>query len=111
MVCYGGSNIGPAAGYWMMNVSADLIFACPQPSACFGGSFPTSCAEGYEGNLCNQCVPGYGKRSGGLACFKCSEYASLYAQMGLKFMFLILCLFLYFRSSMDEFEGKEIITS
>jgi len=80
-ICRGGSNVGPRAGYWRYNATADLVLECPRGESCLGNSEngadeeldPTGdCAEGYTGNLCYQCEYGWGRGSSG-ACLDCDE--------------------------------------
>jgi hypothetical protein len=51
-LCYGGSDVGPAAGYWRSsNTSSDFI-ACYYPPACLGIEPPDYNPQGT-------CAPGY----------------------------------------------------
>jgi len=63
-LCYGGSNVGPAPGYWRASSKSSNFIACLYQSACLGMIPPTnnpqgSCAEGYEGVMCSSCQEGY----------------------------------------------------
>jgi len=58
--CPGGNSIIPDPGYWRLHTSEEVI-QCPNSAACLGQPSQSSkaCAEGYQGNLCQPCRPGY----------------------------------------------------
>jgi len=74
--CYGGFNMVPKSGYWRPDPSLNIIYKCTNQQACLGSpqisnlSRTGICAEGYEGNLCAVCSPGY-SQSGISTCLKC----------------------------------------
>jgi len=74
--CYGGFNMVPKSGYWRPDPSLNIIYKCTNQQACLGSPHISNlsrtgiCAEGYEGNLCAVCSPGY-SQSGISTCLKC----------------------------------------
>ena len=79
--CYGGFDMVPKAGYWRPDPALDLTYKCFNSDACLGSpeggnlSLTGKCAEGYEGNLCAVCSPGY-SLSGFNKCFKCPSLST-----------------------------------
>ncbi|KAG2442785.1 hypothetical protein HXX76_002865 [Chlamydomonas incerta] len=65
--CPGGAVVVPEPGYWHSAPDSARVHRCPQQPAC-----GDPCAEGYTGNLCAACQPGYY----GNAEFECSECPS-----------------------------------
>jgi hypothetical protein len=55
--CTGGDQIYPKAGYWHSSKHSAQIHNCMSSGSCLYGGV---CSEGYFGNLCGSCVPGYG---------------------------------------------------
>lgn len=80
-ICYGNDTMVPKAGYWRMNNHTDFFVECLHPEACSGSQEPPFlsltglCAEGYFGNLCQQCLTDY-SRTGRFQCTKCPNKAS-----------------------------------
>ena len=68
--CPGGGRILPQAGYWNDGDRSGYVCECAVPEACPGGSSNT-CAEGYSGQCCQDCVDGYYRR--GEYCEKCGD--------------------------------------
>ena len=66
-VCQGGDMILPEANFWHSHGYSMEIHACPREKVCKLGGV---CAEGYTGNVCGQCLPGYGSQSA-FRCAKC----------------------------------------
>ena len=90
----------------MLNQTSDLWFVCPWGGACPGGVLPVPCQSEYRGNLCAECIVGYGKRSGGLACYDCKNYGGAYA--GLVFRVLLICCVLaYMLRPQIELNGRD----
>ena len=64
-ICYGNCTMVPKSGYWRETNMTDNFLECPNSNACLGSPdgkalYPTGvCAEGYYGNLCTGCLPGY----------------------------------------------------
>jgi hypothetical protein len=83
--CKGGFNIGPNPGYWRKNENSTNFIRCPNPDVCLGWVAPTwntlgQCAEGQNGTLCAECMPGYS--STGIAkCGKCPDLTSNVVKM------------------------------
>ena len=102
-ICRGGNNVGPRRGYWRLNETADLILKCPATEACIGNSDAAandasialdttgSCAEGYQGNLCSNCITGWAKGTSG-ECVDCTKnvmsYVLFILLLGLQFVFI-----------------------
>jgi len=80
-ICYGNDTMVPKAGYWRLNNQTDFFVECLQSEACAGSlespflSLTGLCAEGYSGNLCQQCVSDY-SRTGRFQCTKCPNKVS-----------------------------------
>lgn len=57
MYCYGGSDVGPKAGYWRSSNTTDNFISCLYSSACLGNIEPNNytgeCFTGYQGILCS----------------------------------------------------------
>ena len=74
--CYGGFNMVPKSGYWRARNDTTEFFSCLNPSACTGSPPPPAlsltglCADGYSGNLCQVCLPGF-SRTGRNLCARC----------------------------------------
>ena len=66
-VCQGGDTILPEANFWHSHRYSTEIHACPREKVCEVGGV---CAKGYTGNVCGQCLPGYGSQSA-FRCAKC----------------------------------------
>jgi len=79
--CYGGFLMVPKAGYWRARNDTDTFFECLNAEACTGSPEPPDvsltglCAEGYTGNLCQVCLPGY-SRTGRNNCARCPSKTS-----------------------------------
>ena len=95
-ICLGGDNVGPKPGYWRLNKTSDIVISCPIDGACLGNEIsgsavspvlsPTgTCADGYQGNLCNNCIEGYGKSSDG-NCTSCDTDHWHYILFGIMFI-------------------------
>ena len=79
-LCYGGSNVGPAAGYWRKSNYTSNFIKCLNTNACLGMIAPEnnpmgSCATGYQGILCADCQVGYSS-SGDYECGECPDQAA-----------------------------------
>ena len=82
--CPGGDYIIPEAGYWRLDKTTTYIIPCLLKTACIGKNnldlknptiyldndhlFTGICEEGHDGNLCHDCVLGYGKFTSGQNC-------------------------------------------
>jgi hypothetical protein len=69
-ICDGSPEVRIQPGFWMGNLSAPVVYACPIEEACTGGQ--GTCGEGYAGPLCGACAGGYGKNQDGL-CQGCGD--------------------------------------
>ena len=85
-ICRGGNHVGPRNGYWRMSKYADLVLQCPRPASCLGNNDDVStedldplgkCADGYLGNLCYNCLPGYA-RGNNYQCINCHKSVVAY---------------------------------
>jgi len=83
--CDGGDKVGPRQGYWRMNETANIFLRCPIKEACLGATvdneviYPAGrCKENYQGNLCNDCITGFGKGRHDSTCFECNSNPTLY---------------------------------
>ena len=102
--CLGGSRIGPKPGYWRMNETSDIVTACANSDACLGNEIKTNddkeqldptgkCASEFRGNMCNKCIPGYGKINGS-ECVNCKTSVWGYLQLSFILIFQIIILIL-----------------
>jgi hypothetical protein len=64
--CYGGDQMFPKAGYWHSTNHSAQIHKCLSSGTCLDEGV---CSEGYSGNLCGTCAPGYGDT----APFQCEQ--------------------------------------
>lgn len=87
--CVGKADFQPSIGYWRSKWNSSILFECPLASSCLGGNM-SSCAEGYEGKLCTECVVSY-MRIGTSLCVKCESTVWLIGQ----FLLVITALTLY----------------
>ena len=55
-VCVGGSSIKVKPGFWRENLQSDIIFECLKGESCSGGEEENTCALGYTGMLCHECI-------------------------------------------------------
>lgn len=75
--CTGGSNVGPMPGAWRLSNTSNIFKKCPISEACLNytnNKTGTFCADDYQGNLCNNCVEGFGKDFGGTECVPCLDH-------------------------------------
>lgn len=74
MECLGGNLIYPKPGYWRIDNYSENFIQCRAPNSCNGGNetdLTGHCNEGYTGNVCGVCEPGWGKFGNELKCAKC----------------------------------------
>jgi hypothetical protein len=82
--CPGGDVIEPLRGHWHSQAYSALIHQCPNAAACScapspdkpGACVASPCAEGYAGNACGACAPGFAA-TGPLKCGMCLGTALL----------------------------------
>ena len=80
-ICYAGSTLAsivPAANYYAVTVGSDVfMMACVNDYCCSnennGCEGNVTCAVGYTGALCGECMVGYGQ-AGPNECSKCPSY-------------------------------------
>eukprot|EP00698_Gefionella_okellyi_P010300 TRINITY_DN2665_c0_g1_i1.p1 TRINITY_DN2665_c0_g1~~TRINITY_DN2665_c0_g1_i1.p1 ORF type:complete len:2847 (+),score=703.53 TRINITY_DN2665_c0_g1_i1:1189-8541(+) len=95
-ICPGGYRIQALPGYWASSEFAGFVTQC-LPGRCLGYNDGSSqvCAEGYKGELCSQCSPGY--YQAGLQCLQCSapfvQALLLLAQFSFSILLLMTILF------------------
>jgi len=74
--CEEGWQVIPNRGYWKPGSLSLDIYPCFIQEACEGG-LNSTCAEGYKGILCKECVGelegSYFARSGANRCKKCES--------------------------------------
>jgi len=109
--CYGNYSIASKNGYWQVSTFSDMFFACPYKAACITSSLNRSgtCAEGYEGNMCQSCSVGYFRWS----CVRCSKCPNstihTVGQLAVWLVILILCVLLINLSlKIDNSESTDI---
>jgi len=92
-VCPEGSllaTIQPGPGYWYaaaQDGSAGKMLSCVNSACCSepgtaGCEGNRTCAVGFMGPLCAQCMPGYGQAAGG-ECAECPDQGSIIVQAAL----------------------------
>jgi len=95
-ICYGNFTMVPRAGYWRSSATSDTFLDCPFKASCSGSPEPPAqleftgkCAEGYFGNLCNGCLPGF-SRLNKAECGRCPSFiVNLVRTSGIGLAFLI----------------------
>jgi len=93
------ANVLPLPGFWPALNAQNRKFVKCINSACLGTSASTLgqlCSEGYTGNLCTECAPGFG-RTGEHDCSKCPDPDANRARVaGVGLGIMVLCsLFTY----------------
>ena len=73
--CTGGDIIIPDLNHWHSHSYSTQIHACPRDNICEAEGV---CAAGYMGNVCGQCLPGYGSQ-GPFRCGPCMSLAKTLA--------------------------------
>mmetsp|Transcript_5274 Transcript_5274/g.4475 ORF Transcript_5274/g.4475 Transcript_5274/m.4475 type:complete len:114 (-) Transcript_5274:1228-1569(-) len=89
-VCKGGNNVGPSAGYWRLNETADIFVPCSSEEACIGNRQESididivgECGESYTGIACSGCIEDYAKYAADGLCHSCSDAAWYYIRVAL----------------------------
>lgn len=82
--CPGGSYLIPNEDYWRYSEESTKIVKCILPKACTSAIFNKttdtnelihgSCALGHYGNLCHECILGYGKYQSNSMCQECQSF-------------------------------------
>lgn len=88
----------PVAGYYARSSNPEVFLECLTPFACPGGGIEV-CGEGYEGDLCSDCMDGYFMRTG--ICNLCEpghRVASVIAAL----MFVIIAVTLHYIANIDR---------
>ena len=116
--CPGGAFLIPNSGFWRFSNETILILPCPLSQACEGFSnlnlseltqnynqlifeeeyIHGRCLLGHEGNLCNQCEPGFGQSNSKNICVKCQDMIFL--------SYIRIVLTLFFASAYVLFNAK-----
>ncbi|CDW73676.1 UNKNOWN [Stylonychia lemnae] len=111
--CFGLSRVAPKKFYWRSSNISENIIKCPNQGACLGGSINDSigtCADGYTGILCGNCLPGY-KKSRPFLCSKCPTRTVNTVQLiGLLVVAMIICI-LMVRSNIRTVEKEKPLYS
>ena len=106
-ICPGGSLIIPNPGFWRRSTQSSMIVKCLLAIACpntidvnlsinlnFTG---VVCAEGNFGNVCFECMEGYGQYTTGSTCEKCKNIdSSVIARMII--VSLVVIIYIFFNS-------------
>ncbi|CAI2370232.1 unnamed protein product [Moneuplotes crassus] len=77
--CLGRNQVSVSPGYWRASQTSTFIAECINKDACNGGFssgtlHPVDCAEGYQGELCAQCLANENvkyRKTGNSKCEKC----------------------------------------
>ena len=112
-VCYGGSKIVSASGYWRYSKTSDTFFGCPNPSACLEEVYESdteNCATGYQGKCCQSCSPNYSRTSQN-QCSKCLDKDRNSALLSGLMLILVLILIGITYSNIKGAYKEESITS
>lgn len=76
-----------------MNSKADIFYKCRADGVCLGSQIEFyrtgnqkivpvgTCAYPYTGNVCNNCIDGYGKSNDGSECIDCQRSPKIYLQI------------------------------
>lgn len=112
-VCLGKDSLVPIKGYWHSHRYSTQMHRCPNQAACdqAQGNLSTSmaqpetgkaseqasmdwqCGDAYKGNLCGNCMPGYGSTKP-FTCGQCMS-ASLTLGLFVLALFCIICVLVY----------------
>ena len=68
--CTGANELIPQFGHWHSSNYSTQIHPCPRPKVCNNTEFRQQCVDGYEGNLCGSCMPGF-SWNGPFRCGEC----------------------------------------
>ena len=88
---YGVTVKSMAARVGAFQVNGTTFSACPEESACLGGS-SSNCSKGYMGLLCHRCMTGFA-RSGVSRCRLCDVWTVPFILFGL-FASVAICIYL-----------------
>ena len=114
-VCYGYDHIIPQQGYWRMNDMSYLMILCSNVDNCPDqtliflnneDTYSYQCSLGNYGNLCSNCLEGYGKDSNGI-CHQCGTDPMIYVRFFV-FTFLTLMFLLYQSYAAMEFKEGDL---
>lgn len=98
--CYGLNYIIPDSGYWRKDSNSILMIPCLNSENCPDQTnyflltlqnYSYVCRQGSYGNLCANCVSGYGKDSNAM-CHQCSTDKNIYAKFFLFSFFSVIFL-------------------
>lgn len=102
MVCKGGDLTYPQEGYWRIEARSERLVKCRNQVACLEGDRTHQtgiCEEGYEGNICGICSPGWGKFGTDLKCTYCRDDVSYFAKFAVLLIFEILVVLVNIRTN------------
>lgn len=91
--CYGGTNVGPIAGYWRKSNVTSTFLKCFNEKACLG-MFPPendpkgSCDIGYRGVLCADCQQGFVKTVE-YQCERCPSFSTSVVKFAIVYALVI----------------------
>eukprot|EP01133_Synstelium_polycarpum_P014526 gene14526-17154_t len=106
------NTITPLINNWAAPGFPGIIYSCPMPNACLGGSDPESqCAEGYYGVECSGCVSGWSLYIN--SCSRCpSSVYVTYLTIFLCFAALFTLLLITYRAGVNvTFSALKILIS
>lgn len=101
-LCLGYDKLLPLTGYWKFNSKSTIMIECynsdncPDQTANFLSnteSYVYQCQSGSYGNLCSNCIDGFGKDTNGI-CHICTSESTLYIRFFI-FSFLSILFLLY----------------
>jgi hypothetical protein len=85
MQCFGENNVFAQPGFFRLNATSNIYIPCTNPLSCLGGelddgtyTLENRCAKGYTGNLCANCVDGYGRTRDQGSCYDCINSPNVY---------------------------------
>ena len=113
--CYGGSNIGPKAGYWRRSNTTDEFIKCLNQEACLGMQTSQSdpqgeCLSGYQNTICADCAVDY-SRTGDFDCSPCPTTASNSIRLAVIFILVAVFVFFMVKSTIESAIKKKAVHS
>ena len=113
--CYGGSNIGPKAGYWRKSNKTDEFIKCLNEEACLGMQTNQSnpqgeCLKGYQNTICADCAVDY-SRTGDFDCSSCPTAVSNIIRLIAIFIILAVFVFFMVKSTIESATRKKAVHS
>ena len=108
--CNGSEIVTVLPGYWRANGTRTFIYPCTVGAeVCLGslGTYDQSfCAEGYDGPLCSNCLPGYGHS--GSSCVQCPSFGESFAIVAAIVLAVFIVLVLWTIMTLREPETTDV---